>query len=101
LNIDHSKDVASIGLTLTDYLNGPNANLFNTEMKQLSNGNYIESSNYTYKKENKNQMNDNYNQYKQAVATVAFAQDSVRKGSFIMEFILFQTFFSSCECFEK
>ena len=81
-----------IDLELIDYFYGPNPDIFNAEIKQLSNGRYIESSNYTSKKV-KNRMNDIY-RYKQAnIASTAFQQDSLPKGTFVLEFILSQTSF--------
>ena len=61
------------------YLNGPNDDLFNAEIKLLSNGRYIESSNFTTKKDKI--ALDNMHRIKQAeVAAVAFKQDSLPKG---------------------
>ncbi len=79
--IEHfvSEYLSVIDLKTTDYLHVVNADQFNSEIKALAKGSYIESSTYTAKKE-KFGLLDVYRQHQNDVATAAFNENSLGTG---------------------
>ena len=83
----------SIGLTKSDYLYVTNGDRFNTEIKSLSDGRYIETSMYTAKKDI-TVLTDSYCKKQTDVTSNLFKQESVSCGKIIYLCKLFLEKFS-------
>lgn len=71
----------AIDLKTSNYLNMANGDQFNTEIKLLSNGNYIESSAYLLKKEKKALVD--MHQKQNEIAAAVMKQESLASGLLI------------------
>lgn len=80
-------------MKLSDYLNTPNADQFNTEIKSAADDQYLESGTYGVKKD-KFLITDNYREKQAEVADVAFQASSVREGLTI--YLYYRFFHSRC-----
>lgn len=66
-------------MKLSDYLNVVNSDKFNSEIKALSNGRYIQSSIYA-EREEKKQTTDDYKEKQRAIAKKVFTLGSIDAG---------------------
>lgn len=75
-----------IELKLSDYMYTTNGDQFNTEIKQLASGKYIESCLYTIKtiKKAKSALTDDYLQKRNDAARIALKAETVQQGLIIL-----------------